>query len=122
MDLTRNWTFQPPLTSGSEGGEEDIEIWGLEYITAEELEAEFDRLQLRKSHSQDTTQQQVRPLPGKTPPPATELHEVYDLKGIDAIRKGVAPQSAKEATIRGRVEQPGAWNRVDCILRGYQVF
>lgn len=43
-------------------GEEDIEMWGLEDITAEELEAEFDLLQLRTpGPRQGTTQQRARP-------------------------------------------------------------
>jgi len=79
VDLTRDQTFQSPLTPGNEGSEEDIEM-GLgefEDITAEELEA-----------------------------PTAKIHEAYDLKEIDAIQKGVATQSVREEpTVRGRVER-----------------
>ena len=87
------------------GGEGDIETGGLEDITAEEL----DRLQPRTSDPRDTTQQQVRLLPGETPPPSYretssfklqassfKPHEVHDLKAIDAMRKEVALQSVRE--------------------------
>jgi len=93
-DLTKNWTLQPPLTwtPGNEGDEEDLDMGGLEDITAEELEAEFDRLQLRTSGDpQDATQQQIKPLPGGNLPPAAKLRELYDLSVIDAVRKGVGP-------------------------------
>ena len=46
-------------------GERDTRIMGLEDVTAEELETEFDRLQLRSSDPQDMAPQQ---LPGGTPP------------------------------------------------------
>ena len=49
--------------------------------------------QLRTSGSQDETQQQARPLPGETVPTTTKHHEVYDLKEIDTVQKGTAPQS-----------------------------
>ena len=121
-DLMKNWTFQSPLASGNEGGEDDIDMGGLEDITAEELEAELDRLQLGTSDPQGATQQQVRPLPGKTPPPTAELHEVYNLKEIDTVRKGVAPQSVREEpTVHDRAERPGTWDPAD-ILRGYHIF
>jgi hypothetical protein len=106
-NLLRNWPFHPPLRSGNEGEEEDTRLMRLEDITAEELEAEYELFQLELSDAQDATHQQVRPLPGKTPPPNARLHEVYDLKEIDAIRKGVAPKSASEPTIHNRAEQPG---------------
>ena len=61
-----------------EGGEE-----GIENITAEELEAEFDRLQLRSSEPQDTAQQQARPLLRRNHHPTAKLCE------IDAMRKGL---------------------------------
>jgi hypothetical protein len=66
-DLTKNWTIQSPLTSRGKEGEEDIELIGLEDITAEELDAEFNRLQLMPSDPQNANQQQVRPLPCRPP-------------------------------------------------------
>jgi len=122
-NLIRNWTFQPPLTQGNDGSkEDDTDMMGLEDITAEELEAEFDRLQLTQSDPQQMTQQQVRPLPGETPPPIAKLHEMYNLEEIDTVRKGVAPPAVKEGpTVHDRVEQPGTWDPAD-ILRGYQIF
>lgn len=123
-DLTRNWTFQSPLKSTGEGQEEDTEMMGLEDITAEELEAEFDRLQLitEQHESGPREQQQVRLLPSEETPPTAQLHEVYNLEEIGAIRGGVAPQSVREEpTVHDRVEQPRAWDPVD-ILRGYQIF
>jgi hypothetical protein len=121
-DLVENWTIQSPLTSRNEEGEGDTELLGLEDITAEELDAEFDRLQPTPSDPQITNQQQVRPLPGQTPPTGAKLDEVYNLDEISTIRKGVAPQPAREEpTIHDRVERPGAWDPAD-ILRGYQIF
>ena len=117
-NLLKNWTFQSPLTPGNEGDEGDTEMMGLEDITAEELEAEFDRLDLRSSDLQDTVPQQLQ---GEIPPTA-QLHEVYNLEEIGAIRKGVAPQSTtEEPTIHDRAERPGTWDPAD-ILRGYQIF
>jgi len=84
--------------------------------------AEFDRFQLRPSdpQAQDTVQQQVRLLPGETPPPTARLYEMYNLEEIDAIRKGVTPQLAREEpTVHDRAEQPGVWDPAD-ILRSYQ--
>jgi hypothetical protein len=89
-------TIQSPLTSRNEEGEGDTELLGLEDITAEELDAEFDRLQPTPSDPQITNQQQVRPLPGQTPPTGAKLDEVYNLDEISTIRKGVAPQPARE--------------------------
>jgi hypothetical protein len=121
-DLVENWTIQSSLTSRNEEGEGDTELLGLEDITAEELDAEFDRLQPTPSDPQITNQQQVRPLPGQTPPTGAKLDEVYNLDEISTIRKGVAPQPAREEpTIHDRVERPGAWDPAD-ILRGYQIF
>lgn len=121
-DLTRNWTIQSPLTSGAEEGEEDTELMGLEDITAEELDAEFDRLQLTTTDPQNTNQQQARPLPGEAPPTTAELHEVYNIDEIGTIRRGVSPRPAREEpTIHDRVEQPGAWDPAD-ILRHYKIF
>ena len=51
---------------------------------AEELEAEFDPLQLRTSDSRDETQQHW-PLPSKTIPPTTKLHKAYGLRDIDTV-------------------------------------
>ena len=76
--------------------------WGassISYIMAEELEAEFDLLQLRTSDSRDETQQQARPLPSKTIPPTTKLHKVYGLRDIDTVWKGKAQQSTKLPSI-----------------------
>ena len=122
-NLLRNWTLQSPLTPRNEGDEEDTEMMGLEDITVEELEAEFDRFQLRPSDPQvQDTVQQVRPLPGETPPPTARLHEMYNLEEIGAIRKGVAPQlTREEPTVHDRAEQPGVWDPAD-ILRSYQIF
>ena len=51
-----------------------------------------------------------------------KLHEVYNLDEIGVIKKGVAPQPAREEpTICGRIQQPGAWDPAD-ILRDYQIF
>jgi len=122
VDLMKNWTLQSPLTSGNDGGDDDIEIGGLEDITAEELEAEFDRLRLRTSDPQDVTDEQVRPFPGETPPPTAKLHEMYNLEEIDTVQKGIAPQFVREEpTIHDQVERPGSWDPAD-ILRGYQIF
>jgi len=97
-------------------------MMGLEDITAEELEAEFERLQLRLSDPQHMGQQQVPPLPGKTPPPIAKLHKVYNLEEIDTVRKGVVPQATREVlTVHDRAEQPGAWDPAD-ILQDYQIF
>ena len=94
---------------------------GLEDITAEGLEVEFYRLRLRTSDPEDGAQQ-VRSSPGETPPPTAKLHEVYNLDEIDAIRKGIVPQSVgEEPTIHDRAERPGAWDPAD-ILRGYPIF
>lgn len=118
-NLLENWSFQPPLTSGDKADEEDTEMGGLEDITPDELEAEFDRLHLGLSNS---AQQQNRPLPDKTLPPTAQLHEVYNLDEIDKIRKGVSPHPAREEpTVHDRAERPGTWDPAD-ILRGYQVF
>ena len=48
------------------------------------------KLQLRTFDPEDGAQQ-VRPSPGETPPPTGQLHKVYNLKEIDAIRKGIVP-------------------------------
>ena len=122
-NLMRNWTLQPPLTPGDNGDEEDnTDMMGLEDITAKELEAEFEQLRLRQSDPQHTAQQQVQPLPGDTPPPIAELHKVYNLEEIDAVRKGVIPQATREEpTVHDWAEQPGAWNPTD-ILQDYQIF
>jgi hypothetical protein len=61
-DLTKNWTIQSPLTSRGKEGEEDMELMGLEDITAEELDAEFNRFQLTPSDPQNANQQQVGPF------------------------------------------------------------
>jgi len=85
------------------------ELMGLEDITAEELDAEFDRFQLTPTDPQNMNQQQARPLPGEAPPTTAELHEVYNLDEIGTIRRGVPPRPAREEpTIHNRVEQPGA--------------
>ena len=121
-DLMRNWTLQSPPASGNKEDEDDTELEGPEDITAEELDAEFDRLQLNSSNSRNTDQQQVRPLPGQIPPLEATLHEVYNLDEIEVIRRGVAPQPVREEpTVHDRVEQPGAWDPAD-ILRDYQIF
>ena len=121
-DLLRNWTFQSPLTPGNEGSEGDTEMMGLEDITAEELEAEFDRLHLSLSDPPQDTTQRINLLPNETPPLAAKLHEVYNLEEIDAIRKGDPPQFAREEpTIHDRAEQPGAWDPAD-ILQSYGMF
>jgi hypothetical protein len=75
VELMNNWTFQSPLTPRNEGDKDDIEMGSLKDITAKELKAEFDLLQLRLSGnpSQDTTQQ-VRPIPGGDPPPTVRVH------------------------------------------------
>ena len=84
-------------TSEEQGDKDDIKMGGLEDITAKELEAKFDQLQLRLSSDprQDTTRQ-ARPIPGGDPPPTAQLNEVYNLKEIDTIWKGVVPQCMRE--------------------------
>jgi len=122
VDLTRNWTIQSPLTSRTEEGEEDTELMGLKDITAEELDAEFDRLWPTATDPQNMNQQQARPLPGEAPPTTAEFHEVYNLDEIGTIRRGVSPWPAREEpTIHDRVGQPGAWDPAD-ILRDYKIF
>jgi len=77
--LTRNWTIQSTLTSRSEEGEEDTELIGLEDITAEKLDAEFDWLQLaapRSSKREPAANQAASP---PSPPDQCETHEVYNL-------------------------------------------
>ena len=85
------WGIYFPVSStpGNEEDGEDIEMMCLEDITAEELEAELDRLHLRTTGPQDAAQQQVRPLPGKNPPPATKPHELYDLKEVMQYGRGL---------------------------------
>ena len=53
-DLMRNWTLQSPLNLGTMEAKK-ILGWGVEDITAKELEAEFNRLRLRTSDSQGAT-------------------------------------------------------------------
>ena len=120
-DLAKNWTFQSPLAPGSFGeGNEDTEMMGLEETTVEELEAEFDRLEAGSAPNPHNTNERAGRLPRETT--TAQLHEVYDLEEIVAIRKGFAPQSAREEpTIHDRAEQPGAWDPAD-ILRGYNIF
>ncbi|KAF9778011.1 hypothetical protein BJ322DRAFT_1025371 [Thelephora terrestris] len=109
-DLTRNWTFQSPLTPGNESVDEDTEMMGLEDTTVEELEAEFDRLQASDKRSEQHV----------VPPPQTsstvQLHEVYNLEEIATIRKGITPQSVREEpTIHDRAEQPGSWDPANIL-------
>ena len=59
--------------------------WNIIKITAEELDAEFDRLQLTPSNPQNLNQQQVRPLPGRAPQTDAKLHDVYNLDETGAI-------------------------------------
>ena len=91
-------------------------MMGLEDITIEELEAEFDRLQERPALDSQETNRRISPLAHEAPLTA-QLHEVYNVEGIAAIRKGVTPRSEREdseRTIHDRVpEQPGAWDPVD---------
>ena len=77
----------------------------------------LDQLQLGTSNlAQNMTQQQVHPLPGKTPPPTAKLDEMYNLKEIDTVQKGVVPQSiSEEPMIHNRVERPGAWDPTDIL-------
>lgn len=104
------------------GGQKLDEFVNRHFSTTEELEAEFDRLQLRTSDPQDATHEQARPLLGKTPLLTAELHEMYNLKEIDTVRKVVAPQFVREEpTVHDWVERPGCWDPPD-ILRGYQIF
>jgi hypothetical protein len=87
-------------------------MMGLKDITAKEFKAEFDQLDLRSSNLQDTVLQQ---LPGEIPPTA-QLHEVYNLKEIGAIQKGVTPQSTtEEPTIHNWAEQLGTWDPADIL-------
>jgi len=52
--------------------------------------------------------QQATPIPGGVPPPNAQLHEVYNLEGIDTIWGRAVPQSAREEpTVYNRAEQPG---------------
>jgi hypothetical protein len=91
-DLTNNWSFQSPLAL--ENGE-DVEMMGLEDTTIEELEAEFNLLQTESASDPPSASQQTGPLSVKTPPSTAKLHDLYNIKEIDAIRKGITPQSAR---------------------------
>ena len=87
---------------------------GPEDITAEMLEAESDRLQLRTSNSRGKTQQQARFLPSKTISPTTKLHKMYNLKNIDTAREGMTPQPTREEQkIHVWVERPVSWGPAD---------
>ena len=70
---------------------------------------ESDWLQLKPPDPQNTNA-----ASWPTPPPP---NEVYNLDGIGVLRKGVAPQPAREEP----AIQPGAWDPAD-ILRDYQIF
>ena len=98
--------------SGSFGeGNEDIEMMGLEETIVEELKAEFDWLETGSAPNCNphNTNERVGQLPRETT--AAQLHEVYDLEEIFAIRKGFAPQPAREEpTIYDRAKKPGAWD------------
>jgi len=73
------------------GGEGDIETGGLEDITAEEL----DRLQPRTSDPRDTTQQQVRLLPGETPPPSYRETSSFKLQASSPMRCMISKRSTQ---------------------------
>ena len=63
--------------------------------SADELEAEFDWLQVASFDTQGTNQLS-KLICCRTPPFGAKLHEMYNLEEITTIRKGVTPQSATE--------------------------
>jgi hypothetical protein len=96
------------LSEENTQGEGDTEMMGLEDITAEALEVDFDWL--RSSNPQDTSRSSRRTkfLP---------LHGFARCTTSGAIRKGVARRPmVGEPTIRDRAERPGTWGSAD-ILR-----
>ena len=92
-DPLRNWTFQPPLTLGNEGGEGDTGVMGLEDTPAEELEVEFDRLHLGTLKTDSNSRSghfRVKLL--LLPQNFTRC----TIWGGDAMRKGITLQPAGE--------------------------
>ena len=87
--------------------------------SAEELEAEFDRLRVASFDTQGTNQLS-KPIRCGTPPFDAKLHEMYNLEEITTIRKGVTPQSATEdLMVHDQNEQPGAWDPIDILVQEY---
>ena len=99
-------------------GNVDIEMMALEETTVVELEAESDQLEAGSAPNPHDTNEHVGQLPREIT--TAQLHEVYDLEEVVAIRKGFALQPAREeSTIHDRAEQPEAWDPAD-ILRALQ--
>ena len=70
-DLKRNWTIQSPLTPRNGEDKGDMGLMGLEDITTEELNDEFDRLQLTPSGPQSSKSGRFLAEP---PPTDAKLH------------------------------------------------
>ena len=80
----------------------------------------MEKLQKRGRKAISLVSDGVGQLPRETT--MAQLHEVYNLEEIVAIRKGFASQPAREEPIiHDWAKQPGAWDPAD-ILQGYNIF
>ena len=118
--LMLNQSSQWPLGSRNDGGEEDTEMARFEDITVIKavVESHFERWTVSIE-----TVLKFSFTSGRFPEnsPTAPFHEVHILEEMQAILKGMAPQSVGEKpTVHDWAERSGVWDPTD-ILRIYRM-